>query len=835
MIGNRKKAALNWFLRELGGGGGADTVLSLRMVGGQLATYIDYSPDVITCDVLKRARTFARTANAGDEGTNTIYVTSLTRSANVVSVVLNGPPDQNLATGQLLCLTCFPDTSFSVDQVAITVTDQTHFTYPCAGSNGTAPLATYYDAPAAVLSRVAVGAAGHPIADCTVVLCRTYGSQTSLPALDGTYYGVFPGGLPSNVTVPGGNSGGVLSDYTPGGATFTLTVSGTQSANMTLTFTGVPVDGTFRLPRLIRSDHDQTGATFARPDFAAHLSSRYKVLRTMDLGRTNNNAYIIGSSTRPLLNDGRGMPLEDQIALCNQISADLYYCVPMNASNAYIDAALTLIRDTLSPSLNLYLEFDNEPWNSAFLQYHWHLAATRAAVKGAINGPDGLAEIVSVARVGTTVTVTLSRPPTFASGASVQVTCPSDGTLDTASSVATVSGSTFTYTLGSGDYTVSSVANATVYGDLSHILKSGGTTDIYVMKARWHAWKTYLLSQRASTIFSGLNTRCRVVLEWAMIDYNGRYGALRDNVLPWLTAQFGTVSAWLYMLSGAPYCYATGADDNAAELAASITASMDDNKFYLHQMKWLALKYGLKAGCYEAGDDKNAVPLAATIDSTFSDASYYTASKYLADETVGHGSDLTMIYMGGSMRWSGGSGGVSWGTGGNITDMATLGNATGSAQRQKAIDATLAAPLAITDAYQMPGSVMFRGTPWASDQADDDGECSVSNGMYSLANTSRYVECAFYAPAAGVFNVTIWGKTQGTPNAVRVYVDDVSAGTLALFSDGTAISTGTAGGSASPTALAVTISAAGWHRIKVQSPSSSPTGCGVSKIVSVAA
>ena len=127
--------------------------------------------------------------------------------------------------------------------------------------------------------------------------------------------------------------------------------------------------GTFRLPRLIRSDHDQTGATFARPDFAAHLSSRYKVLRTMDLGRTNNNAYIIGSATRPLLNDGRGMPLEDQIDLCNQIGADLYYCVPMNASTAYIDAALTLIRDRLTASLKVYLEFDNEPWNSAFLQY----------------------------------------------------------------------------------------------------------------------------------------------------------------------------------------------------------------------------------------------------------------------------------------------------------------------------------------------------------------------------------------------------------------------------------------------------------------------------------
>ena len=77
----------------------------------------------------------------------------------------------------------------------------------------------------------------------------------------------------------------------------------------------------------------------------------------------------------------------------------------------YIDAALTLIRDRLTASLKVYLEFDNEPWNSAFLQYHWHLAATRAAVKGAINGPDGLAEIVSVARVGSTVTVTLSRSP----------------------------------------------------------------------------------------------------------------------------------------------------------------------------------------------------------------------------------------------------------------------------------------------------------------------------------------------------------------------------------------------------------------------------------------
>ena len=89
MIGNRKKAALNWFLRELGGGAG-QTVRALKLIGGQITTPVDYALDAMTTDLMKRARSFAYPARPFDNVDEVLNVSGMSRSGNVVTVTVNG-------------------------------------------------------------------------------------------------------------------------------------------------------------------------------------------------------------------------------------------------------------------------------------------------------------------------------------------------------------------------------------------------------------------------------------------------------------------------------------------------------------------------------------------------------------------------------------------------------------------------------------------------------------------------------------------------------------------------------------------------------------------------
>jgi hypothetical protein len=60
-----------------------------------------------------------------------------------------------------------------------------------------------------------------------------------------------------------------------------------------------------------------------------------------------------------------GAAWEYFIDLCNRTNADLWVCVPISASDDYVTGLAELIRDRLDPELNIYVENDNEVWNSA--------------------------------------------------------------------------------------------------------------------------------------------------------------------------------------------------------------------------------------------------------------------------------------------------------------------------------------------------------------------------------------------------------------------------------------------------------------------------------------
>jgi hypothetical protein len=104
---------------------------------------------------------------------------------------------------------------------------------------------------------------------------------------------------------------------------------------------------------------------------------RFKVLRFMDFLATNGNQqkrwadrlsqdwYSMNQSAKGYGWQGRGGAYEYAIALCNELSTDCWLNVPVQADDDYIRQLAALIKNQLSPKLNVYIEYSNELWNAA--------------------------------------------------------------------------------------------------------------------------------------------------------------------------------------------------------------------------------------------------------------------------------------------------------------------------------------------------------------------------------------------------------------------------------------------------------------------------------------
>lgn len=58
-----------------------------------------------------------------------------------------------------------------------------------------------------------------------------------------------------------------------------------------------------------------------------------------------------------------GLTLEQQIELANLLDADAWFVVPYGATDAEVAAMAALIRDTLEPELQVYIEYENGGWS----------------------------------------------------------------------------------------------------------------------------------------------------------------------------------------------------------------------------------------------------------------------------------------------------------------------------------------------------------------------------------------------------------------------------------------------------------------------------------------
>jgi len=114
-------------------------------------------------------------------------------------------------------------------------------------------------------------------------------------------------------------------------------------------------------------------ATF-RPDFLERWKP-FSAIRFMDWMQTNNSKQK-NWSDRAHINDfsqasRKGVSLEYMIELANTLNISPWFCMPHQATDAYVRNFATLVKKTLKPNLHIYIEYSNEVWNQSFKQHQY--------------------------------------------------------------------------------------------------------------------------------------------------------------------------------------------------------------------------------------------------------------------------------------------------------------------------------------------------------------------------------------------------------------------------------------------------------------------------------
>lgn len=127
------------------------------------------------------------------------------------------------------------------------------------------------------------------------------------------------------------------------------------------------------------------GARF-HPRFL-NLVRDLNTIRFMDWQHTNNpKGQGLDWSKRATehfmsqaINDGRGVAIEWMCELCNEIQANMYVCIPHEATLSYTQSMAELIYSRLDSTLECIVEYSNEVWNAgSFPQYFYMVAGAGA-------------------------------------------------------------------------------------------------------------------------------------------------------------------------------------------------------------------------------------------------------------------------------------------------------------------------------------------------------------------------------------------------------------------------------------------------------------------------
>ncbi|MBC8196400.1 MAG: T9SS C-terminal target domain-containing protein [Candidatus Marinimicrobia bacterium] len=122
---------------------------------------------------------------------------------------------------------------------------------------------------------------------------------------------------------------------------------------------------------IIPGSHNTYQTAPFNPSFLNYISD-FETIRFMDFMKTNFSPVVSWSDRSPhdyyTQTLQSGVAYEYLIELCNTTQKNAWVCIPHQADNNFITQFATLLRDSLDPNLNVYVEYTNEAWNGIFSQ-----------------------------------------------------------------------------------------------------------------------------------------------------------------------------------------------------------------------------------------------------------------------------------------------------------------------------------------------------------------------------------------------------------------------------------------------------------------------------------
>ncbi len=204
-------------------------------------------------------------------------------------------------------------------------------------------------------------AAGHPEAAGTLMY-RDIGGH--YPA--GQYVCLYDG----EGTIQFGFDAHVVSQ-TPG--RIVVGVDSTSSNGIYLKITASNPANHIRNVRLMLPGFENTTETF-HPLFKQRIAP-FSVLRFMTWQNTNSGSVPNWANrtlpTTQTQDQPEGVALEYMIDLCNEMGADPWLCMRVQATDAWVTQFATLLRDRLGPGRKAYIEHGNEIWNGMYGDFQY--------------------------------------------------------------------------------------------------------------------------------------------------------------------------------------------------------------------------------------------------------------------------------------------------------------------------------------------------------------------------------------------------------------------------------------------------------------------------------
>jgi len=309
--------------------------------------------------------------------------------------------------------------------------------------------------------------------------------------------------------------------------------------------------------RLLHPGYSANTTEVFMPNFLTALSS-FRGIRFNTM--TDSVGKPVSWNTRSTLqtpiqstSGGSSLAWEYAIDLANEIGADIWVNVPVQADDNYVTQLARLLKTRLNTSLNIYVEYDNEIWNTIFPQHtvNWNATIAEAIISDAQGNPTGT--------TSSELNTTIPR-------------CPeAEASLD-----------------------MTSVGNVNTYTNM---------TRAYRRVAR----RIKQISDLFAVEFgnSAINTRVRPVLAYQVS--NPFY---MEASLCFLNHLYGSPSNYLYAIAGAPYHGLASAVDQSDTLTPDqVVAGLQSNlpntikQSAYEQAAAFSTFYGLKFLGYEGGSD----------------------------------------------------------------------------------------------------------------------------------------------------------------------------------------------------------------------------------------